>query len=193
VPVASPQAAALAVHVMQGVLETGTGARASRYGVGPPAAGKTGTTDEYRDAWFVGLTPELVVAVWVGRDEGLLGLSGSRAALPTWARFVAGSGTLRGSMPRPDGIVDQALCAESGMPARDACPTTYDEWFIAGHLPEERCDAHGGPIVRTGRLFGRLFGRRKAADEDAPDVPGGEATPTEPAPDPPRRGKRRGN
>ncbi|MEQ1507073.1 MAG: PBP1A family penicillin-binding protein [Myxococcota bacterium] len=166
-PIASEQAAALAVHVLQGVIESGTASRASRYGVGAPAAGKTGTTDDYRDAWFVGLTPELAVAVWVGQDEGILGLSGSRAALPTWARFVEASGTNRGTMPRPGGIVELAVCSESGMIARDACPSTFDEWFVDGHVPEDKCDVHGGPVIRPGRLFGRLFGRHRGEDEDA--------------------------
>jgi penicillin-binding protein 1B len=163
-PSVSEQAAAVAVHLLQGVIQNGTGAGAGRFGVGPPAAGKTGTTDEYRDAWFVGLTPELAVAVWVGRDEGTLGLSGSRGALPTWARFVAASGSNRGAMPRPGGVAIEEVCAESGMLARDACESTYDEWFVAGHVPTDKCEEHGG-IIRPGRLFGRLFGRKRGADD----------------------------
>lgn len=169
--VASEQAAALAVHVLQGVIESGTGAKVTKYGVKPQVtAGKTGTTDDYRDAWFVGLTPEIAVAVWVGQDEGSLGLSGSRAALPTWARFVAASGTMRGALRHPDGIVELQLCSESDMPVRDACPSSFGEWFIDGEVPEEKCDVHGGPIVRTGRLFGRLFKKKdRPADEDEPN------------------------
>jgi penicillin-binding protein 1B len=172
-PIASEQAAALAVDVMQGVITRGTAARASKYGVGAPAVGKTGTTDDYRDAWFVGLTPELVVAVWVGQDEGTLGLAGSRAALPTWARFVVASGSLKGEWSHPEGIAQIEVCPESGLPARDICPEPYSESFIEEFVPEEKCDEHGGAIVRTGRFFDRLFGGRKAQeDTEAPaDTP----------------------
>ncbi|MEQ1567203.1 MAG: transglycosylase domain-containing protein [Myxococcota bacterium] len=165
--IASRPAAQLAVHVLEGVIANGTATRAASYGVGPPAAGKTGTTDDYRDAWFVGITGDYAIAVWVGRDEGTLGLSGSRAALPTWSRFVMATGMARGERPLPDGLITASLCAESAMPARDACPESYDEWFLRDDVPEEKCDEHGGPIVRTGRLFGRLFGKkRKVEDED---------------------------
>jgi membrane carboxypeptidase/penicillin-binding protein len=115
----------------------------------------------------VGLTPEVAVAVWVGRDEGTLGLAGSRAALPTWARFVAATGTLGTTPPRPDGLVEVALCAESGMPARDACPLTYTDLFVEGKVPEAKCDVHGGPVVKAGRLFGDLF--RKKEDPEQPE------------------------
>ncbi len=156
--IANADAAAVAVRVLEGVISRGTGARAAQYGVHPPAAGKTGTTDAYRDAWFVGLTPELAVAVWVGRDEGTLGLSGSRAALPTWARFVAASGTNTGRHPRPSGIEQAEVCRESGRAARKACPERISEWFETGTVPDDSCDVHGAPTVKVGRLFGRLFG-----------------------------------
>src|SRR5262249_49134387 len=162
---ASESAAALAVHVLQGVIENGTGTRAAAYGVGPPAAGKTGTTDDYRDAWFVGITPDLAIAGWGGRDEGLIGLSGSPAARPTRAPFVAATGMPKGARPIPDGLVSVALCTESNLPARDACPATYDEWFQESDVPKDKCDVHGGPIVRTGRLFGRLFGRHRKVED----------------------------
>jgi penicillin-binding protein 1B len=161
---ASPVAAAQALAVLQGVLSDGTGRGAARYGV-TTAAGKSGTTDGYRDAWFAGLTPELAVAVWVGRDEGTLGLSGSRAALPVWARFVAASGTA-GAFERPAGLEEVALCSESGRVARDACASTYTDLFPADDLPDDKCDLHGAPLPKVGRLLGRLFGGRDA--EDAP-------------------------
>ena len=169
---ASEQAAAQALSVLQGVMTDGTGRAAARYGV-TGAAGKSGTTDGYRDAWFAGLTPELAVAVWVGRDEGTLGLSGSRAALPIWARFVAASGTSGGSFRRPEGLEAVTLCSESGRLAVDACPATYDDLFPTGDLPEDRCDLHGAPLPKVGRLLGRLFGRKRddGATEPAPASP----------------------
>lgn len=133
--VASPAAAAVAAHVLEGVLTAGTGARASKYGVGPPAAGKSGTTDEFRDAWFVGLSREYAVAVWVGRDEGLLGLAGSVAALPTWARFVAATNGSKAPRPRPDGVTTAEICADTGLLAVETCPHRTWEWVLRSMVP----------------------------------------------------------
>ncbi|HHO52790.1 MAG TPA: hypothetical protein ENK18_18420 [Deltaproteobacteria bacterium] len=181
--VVDERAAAQAMDLLRGVIQSGTGARARRYGVDSPAGGKTGTTDEYRDAWFVGLTPELAVAVWVGRDRGTLGLAGSRGALPTWARFVAASGTLSGQPYMPDGLERVTLCVETSLPIRKDCPERITELFIAGTAPDERCDEHGGPQVQIGRLFGNLF-RRQVDDEQSP--------PSESSPAPsPRKERRR--
>jgi len=163
--IAHEQAAAQATSVLQGVINAGTGARATRYGVEQPAGGKTGTTDDYRDAWFVGFTPELAIAVWVGRDKGTLGLAGSRGALPTWSRFVAGAGDPRGGFASAKGLVTAKVCAESGMPARDVCEESYQESFVKGTVPKEKCDVHGAPNVQVGRVFGGLF-RKRARDEE---------------------------
>jgi len=97
----------LATSLLQGVIERGTGRSIVSYGLHGALAGKTGTTDDERDAWFVGFTPELVVAVWIGFDEPQsLGLSGAAAALPIWARFVreATGGNVRGEFLPPQGM-----------------------------------------------------------------------------------------
>ncbi|MGH7809177.1 MAG: hypothetical protein ACREP5_02760, partial [Candidatus Binatia bacterium] len=71
------------------VLDRGTGAMARRWGFTRPAAGKTGTTNDYKDAWFVGYTPDLLAVVWVGFDgPRKIGLSGAEAALPIWTEFM---------------------------------------------------------------------------------------------------------
>ena len=158
VRVVSERAAALALRTLQGVVQAGTGERAADYGVQGAAAGKTGTTDDGRDAWFVGVTPKLVVAVWVGFDRGKShGLSGASAALPIWARIVAGSGTTDGSFGGADGLVEVKLCTESLEPAGADCPDTFTEWFARGTAPEGTCSLHGG---------GGLF-RRAGASGDA--------------------------
>jgi penicillin-binding protein 1A len=84
------------VDMMRGVVDDGTGAEVRRQGFNLPAAGKTGTTDDYRDAWFTGFTPNLSVAVWVGFDRGTgmrdkdnIGITGGRGAAPIWADFMA--------------------------------------------------------------------------------------------------------
>ncbi len=133
----SPRAAALTLDVLIEVLETGTGKTAKKYGVGRGAGGKSGTTDDTTDAWFVGVTPELSVAVWVGFDRNTpLRLTGSQAALPIWASFVAGSGTSEQLFSRPAGLVELAVCADTGAPP---CPgsscETQLELFSATHPP----------------------------------------------------------
>jgi penicillin-binding protein 1B len=102
----APAAAARSVtEALQGAVRRGTGRDLARLGVSSPVAGKTGTTNEFRDAWFVGYSPDLVVAVWVGFDDAArVGLTGARAALPIVARFVreaVGGAGLRDFAPAP--------------------------------------------------------------------------------------------
>ncbi|MCA9572841.1 MAG: hypothetical protein KC656_33615, partial [Myxococcales bacterium] len=156
-PLASARAATLATSVLEGVIERGTGQGVQAYGVHGHVGGKTGTTTGGRDAWFVGFTESLAVAVWVGNDTGELGLPGSRAALPVWARFVAASGTLSADDALPEGLVVARVCEDSGRIARPQCVHTYEETFPEDAVPTERCDVHGGPIVEAGRALGRLF------------------------------------
>ncbi len=87
--VISPQLAFMMNDLLKGVLDRGTGAMARRLGFTRPAAGKTGTTNDYKDAWFVGYTPDLLAVVWVGFDgPSKLNLSGAEAALPIWTDFM---------------------------------------------------------------------------------------------------------
>ena len=165
--VADPRSAAQGMDLLQGVIRNGTGRSASNFGVGHPAGGKTGTTDEYRDAWFVGLTPELSTAVWVGRDKGEnLGLSGGRAALPTWARFMSATGTVKGVFPRPEGLREVEICTTTSGRARNGCTQTTTELFRAGD-EIDKCDEHGGAGTKVGQFFRNLFGgRNRDADDD---------------------------
>ncbi len=144
VPAVSARAASLARQVLLDVIKSGTGASASRYGVSGAVGGKTGTTDNGRDAWFVGFSPDLVVAVWVGFDRGAShGLSGARAALPIWARFMEGVGASGASFGGGEHLVSVKVCVESHEPATDECPETYLEWFDSRRLPKEHCQLHG--------------------------------------------------
>ncbi|MFT7520884.1 MAG: membrane peptidoglycan carboxypeptidase, partial [Kiritimatiellia bacterium] len=162
-PVASARGAAMSTAVLQGVIQNGTGRAAAKYGVTGPVGGKTGTTDQTRDAWFVGFTPSTSVAVWVGHDRGAnLGLTGSKAALPIWSHFVVASGIQGGRFEIPDGMHRRALCTESGLVARGACPHSYDEVLSDGQGPKRKCDQHGGPVVEARSWLGGLFGKKKA-------------------------------
>jgi penicillin-binding protein 1B len=155
----SDRAAFLALSVLEDVLATGTGSGAARFGVTTGAAGKTGTTDDERDAWFAGFTPELAVAVWVGFDQGrALGLTGAEAALPAWSRFVAATGTA-GPFPPPATVERVSLCRESHDPAAHACPETYEDWASVGRPPSEACTVH-----RSDPLGLRSFGLSQRQD-----------------------------
>ncbi len=154
---ASAPSAAQARSVLEGVMTDGTGRGAAKFGV-EGAAGKTGTTDGGRDAWFAGLTPELAVVVWVGQDKGTLGLTGGSAALPVWARFVAATGTA-GRFTDPEGLAKVSLCSESGQVAVEACPETRIELFAEGKEPDQTCELHGEREHKG--LLGRLFGKKQ--------------------------------
>src|SRR5690606_4498371 len=87
--IASPGSVAVLTDIMRGVVERGTGSVIRSLGYKGPAAGKTGTTDDFRDAWFVGFTPNLAVGVWTGFDDNRpTGLTGSSGAAPIWSYFL---------------------------------------------------------------------------------------------------------
>jgi len=115
--VASAAAADQLTDVLTGVIDTGTGRGVRERGFTLPAAGKTGTTNESRDAWFAGYTPNLVAVVWVGFDRDTpLGLTGAQAALPIWTSFMAAA--TAGSPPRAFPPPPQALTARVDEDAR---------------------------------------------------------------------------
>ncbi|OYW06850.1 MAG: hypothetical protein B7Z61_00925, partial [Acidobacteria bacterium 37-71-11] len=167
----------LVTDVLRGVLDRGTGQAARALGVSDPLAGKTGTTNGGRDAWFAGYSPDRVTVVWVGRDDDApAGLSGARAALPVWSQFTRAVRPPGGFPPfvEPDGLVRALVDPASGELATTRCPEVVEELFLAGRAPRATCRLHGGwlalpvaqgdgvPTERPGffrRLLGGLFGR----------------------------------
>ena len=155
----SPQAAFLITSLLKGVMSRGTAAKASSLGLRSVAAGKTGTTDGYRDAWFVGYTPDLVVGVWVGfDDEQPIRLTGSQAALPIWvdiARQVVPVSSAEFSVP--SGIARREIDPQTGQLATSKCPERVTEVFIEGTEPPQYCEIHGGGLwERLKHTFGIL-------------------------------------
>jgi penicillin-binding protein 1B len=135
----------LVTNMMRSVLNEGTGASARAAGFALDAAGKTGTTNDLRDAWFVGFTPELLTVVWVGLDDNeVLGLSGSQAALPVWTQFMsrALAGHPNQSFEAPAGIVFVDIDRDTGKLATPGCPRVFREAFLAGTEPAELCPLH---------------------------------------------------
>jgi penicillin-binding protein 1A len=154
--VLSQQTSAVMTSMLESVIDHGTGYPARERGLLIPAAGKTGTMDEYMDAWFVGFVPSLVCGVWVGYDQKRTigpGMTGARAALPAWTDFMIGAtrGRPVEDFPMPLGTVTRQVCAETGMLATDACPDVTTEMFAEGSEPTEYCSAHPGhPLAQPG-------------------------------------------
>ncbi len=155
VEVLTEETASVMTSMLQSVMDHGTGFQARLQGFTYPAAGKTGTMDEYKDAWFVGFIPGLVCGTWVGFDEKRVigpGMTGARAALPIWTDFMIGAtrGRPPEDFPLPVGTVNRQICAESGMLATDACPNVTTEMFDEGSQPTEYCTTHPGrPLEPT--------------------------------------------
>jgi penicillin-binding protein 1B len=135
----------LVTNMMRSVLSEGTGAAVRASGFTLDAAGKTGTTNDLRDAWFVGFTPELLTVVWVGLDENqALGLSGAQAALPIWLSFMtralAGHGDRAFDVPENISFVD--VDRDTGLAAAPGCLRVISEAFLSGTEPVEACAVH---------------------------------------------------
>ena len=141
--IARPDTTFLVTNMMRSVLNEGTGAGARAAGFTLDAAGKTGTTNDLRDAWFVGFTPELLTVVWVGFDDNQpVGLSGAQAALPIWTEFMKRALAGHASVPFdvPDGITFVDIDPDTGKLATPACPRIFSEAFIAGTEPTQLCE-----------------------------------------------------
>lgn len=143
---ASLEATFLVSDMMRSVIDEGTGASARAAGFALDAAGKSGTTNDLRDAWFVGFTPELLTVVWVGFDDNQeLGLSGSQAALPIWTTFMtralAGHPNLPFEAPER-GLTYVEIDRDTGQLAGPTCPRVMREVFVTGTEPVEVCALH---------------------------------------------------
>jgi penicillin-binding protein 1B len=135
----------LVTNMMRSVLNEGTGAGARAAGFTLDAAGKSGTTNDLRDAWFVGFTPELLAVVWVGFDDNQpLGLSGTQAAVPIWASFMLKALAGRANLPfeAPEGVSLVEIDRDTGKLATPECPRVTTEAFLAGTEPYQLCQLH---------------------------------------------------
>jgi len=159
--VMTPAEAYLMTSLLEGVIKEGTGASARALGVTGAVAGKTGTTNDGRDAWFVGGTPGLLAAVWVGYDSGEAhGLSGAEGALPIWAEFMRPaieSVAARPGFSVPPGVSFVEIDLTNGKAANRFCPRTGKEVFLTGTEPEA-CKEHGGIGDRVEEWWNRFRG-----------------------------------
>ena len=143
--VTRPETAYLVTNMMRSVINEGTGAGVRAAGFALDAAGKTGTTNDLRDAWFVGFTPELLTVVWVGLDENqALGLSGAQAAVPIWTAFMIRALAGHGDQPFtvPPNVTFTDIDRDTGEATAPGCLRIIRESFIAGTEPSQICELH---------------------------------------------------
>ncbi|MBA7573656.1 Penicillin-binding protein 2D [subsurface metagenome] len=132
------------INMMEEVIKRGTGWNAK---IGRPAAGKTGTTDNFVDAWFIGFTPDLVTAVYIGNDDRKpLGnkMTGGVVAAPVWAKFMKNAlkNNEKKDFFQPDKITKIFVCKESGLLPTDSCPERLTVTFTKGTEPTSSCTIH---------------------------------------------------
>ena len=151
-PVLSPAAAYVTTQMLKDVMTYGTAKSLKKFSQTRPSAGKTGTTDDYRDAWFIGYTPKMVTGVWVGYDKprpGGKGFTGGAVAAPIWERFMRPALAAEPAVdfPKPDTVLSVSIDPATGYLASSDCPERRDEFYIAGTEPSEYCPKHGGVVV----------------------------------------------
>ncbi len=146
--VLTPADAYITTQLLKDVLTYGTAKVLKTFSRERPAAGKTGTTNDYRDAWFIGYTPQLVTGIWVGHDQprpGGKGFTGGAIAAPLWGSFMrqALAGKPAVDFPQPDTVVSVAIDPVTGLLATAGCPEKQQEYYRVGNLPGEYCPVHG--------------------------------------------------
>lgn len=145
--VLSPQTAFLMASLLKSVVCCGTGASIPGKGFTRPAGGKTGTTNDYSDAWFIGFTPQIVCGVWNGVDERRsmgYGVTGTVASIPVWVKTMI---PLHAGLPvenfrMPMGIKTERICKESHLIASRSCSSIEEEFFLA-ETEVDTCNLHG--------------------------------------------------
>jgi penicillin-binding protein 1A len=201
----SESTAYLMASMLQDVVNYGTAYRARQTGFTLPAAGKTGTTNDYLDAWFIGFTPHLVTGVWIGFDQPRTIIAngyGGELAVPIWANFMktATKGDKSEWIDRPANVVAVNVCRLSGKLPNSGCESVqvisadgfvenrsmiYTDFFVRGTQPTDICPIHGAPSLLD-RLAGVFGGgdheRPVSAEELGMRVPGTARTSGEPAP-----------
>jgi penicillin-binding protein 1A len=218
--VIGPQTSFLMTHMLGDVINHGTAWKARQLGFKLPAAGKTGTTNDYYDAWFVGYTPRLVTGVWIGFDQPQTIISRGYAAdvaVPLWAGFMkkATDGDPAEWYKAPKGITSTTVCRLSGKRPVEGCfeatvvdddgeestaSTVYTEYFVRGTEPEDSCFLHSSRSI-----FSRVAGwvgaapavpaqNRSVENHDAVrEAPSAEARPEQAPPEAkPAEPKKRG-
>lgn len=160
----APESAYILTSMLEDVVNNGTGQRLRwRHDFRYPVAGKTGTTNDFTDAWFCGYTPKIAVVVWVGLKDPRYklgsGATGSNTALPLWGDFIKEVYKVTKwegkEFEVPEGIVEIEVCKESLDPAGPYCPETYKEIFNERYIPEKKCEIHKPRSIDLDKRGGR--------------------------------------
>jgi membrane carboxypeptidase/penicillin-binding protein len=151
-PVLSPATAFVTTQMLKDVMVYGTAKSLKPFSQERPAAGKTGTTDDYRDAWFIGYTPQVITGIWVGYDKpkpGGKGFTGGTVAAPIWGRYMRQILSAKPAVDftQPDTVIAVTIDPTTGYLATADCPEKRDEFFAAGTQPTEYCPKHVGAAV----------------------------------------------
>jgi penicillin-binding protein 1A len=177
--VASPQACFQLLQMLKGVTQRGTGAAAAKLQLN--IAGKTGTTSDFTDAWFVGMTPRYTVGVWIGNDMKTVsigpGMEGARVALPVWMRILEkmkekGRIDPKADFDAPPNVVFTAVDYETGLKATSSSPRPILEAFVSGSQPTEEWNARWEEITRLPWSLQKSFylPKKGEANEDASET-----------------------
>jgi 1A family penicillin-binding protein len=147
--VISPASSFITTQILKDVLTYGTAKSLNKFSQTHPSAGKTGTTDDYRDAWFIGYTPQVITGIWVGHDKprpGGKGFTGGAVAAPIWERFMrkAVAAKPTADFSKPESVVTVSIDQTTGYLATEKCPVKRDEFYLIGTEPTEYCAKHGG-------------------------------------------------
>jgi membrane carboxypeptidase/penicillin-binding protein len=148
-PVLSPAIAYVTTSMLKDVLIYGTAKSLHGFSRERPVAGKTGTTNDYRDAWFIGYTPQLITGVWVGYDKPKpmgRGFTGGAICAPIWGRFMRTALADKPAVdfPKPDSVISVQIDPTTGYLATPDCPKKREEFYVAGTQPTVYCPNHGG-------------------------------------------------
>ncbi|HEV8117562.1 MAG TPA: penicillin-binding transpeptidase domain-containing protein, partial [Thermoanaerobaculia bacterium] len=184
--VASPQACFQLLQMLKGVTQRGTGASAAKLGLN--IAGKTGTTSDFTDAWFIGMTPRYTVGVWIGNDLKTVsigpGMEGAKVALPVWMRILEkmkenGKIDPKADFDAPPNVVFTAVDYETGLKATPSSPKPILEVFVSGSQPTEEWNNKWQEITRLPWSLQKSFYMPKKGEsaEDAEEEPAQSATP----------------
>jgi len=151
-PVLSPETSFVTTQMLKDVLTYGTAKSLNKFSQSRPSAGKTGTTDDYKDAWFVGYTPQIITGVWVGYDKPRpagKGFTGGAVAAPIWERFMRKALASKAVVDflQPETVVSVAIDPATGALATSECPEKRDEFYRVGSEPTEYCPLHGGGLL----------------------------------------------
>ena len=151
----APAEAFIMNSMLQSVVREGTARLLQSQGISWPVAGKTGTTNDFKDAWFVGYTPDILALVWVGFDNGdSLEATGAAAALPIWADLMKAIPQYRSGMEFkvPEGVAKIRICPVTGLRAVAGCPEPTEVYFLADRTPAADC-----PLHARGGIAGKII------------------------------------